>query len=148
MDQLPDTWASRDFPFLLEAARRLDAVEPNVWASRIAAEAGLDEHQALAAALALHPTHSVVEPMWRGSGIHDAVVIGLTERGRRAVGLWPGEDDGDALIRTLVAAADMAPDPAQQGKLRKAAKALGGVSKDFLVEVTAAMATRQMTGGA
>lgn len=147
MDGLQDRWATRDFPVLLAAARKVDALHLNVRASELADELGMSPDDVMSALIALDPTYVETKEDRRGPNIlANVAVLRLTERGRRAVGLWPGEDSADALVRVLEAAADAEADPVEQGKLRKAAKAVGRVSRDVLVEIVAAVASRQMMG--
>ena len=147
MDGLQDRWATRDFPVLLAAARKVDALHLNVRASELADELGMSPDDVMSALIALDPTYVETKEDRRGPNIlANVAVLRLTERGRRAVGLWPGEDSADALVRVLEAAADAEADPVEQGKLRKAAKAVGTVSRDVLVEIVAAVASRQMMG--
>lgn len=57
--------------------------------------------------------------------------VRLTERGRRAVGVWPAEDPGDALLELLAARVAAASSPEERSRLERlfdAAKGLGGTA--------------------
>jgi hypothetical protein len=70
-------------------------------------------------------------------------VEGLTEAGRRAVGLWPDDRPVEDFIDALNRAAEATSDPDEQTFLRRAAVQLGMVSRDILVDVTAAVLAKQ-----
>jgi hypothetical protein len=144
---MPDRWASRDLPFLVEAARQLDAGLPSVQASQISDQLGWSIQDALAAASALVPTYLTGEPEARNIGRTDFFLDGLTEGGRRTVGLWPDDDTADALVEALERAAEATDDPEEKSRIRKAARALGKVGTGILTEVTAAVISRQIAGG-
>jgi hypothetical protein len=71
------------------------------------------------------------------------MVGGLTERGRRASGLWPGGESVEALIDALRQAEEAADDPEEMRIIRRAAGAIGMVSRDIMVDVVAAVVTKQ-----
>jgi hypothetical protein len=72
------------------------------------------------------------------------LVTGLTERGRRVVGIWPSEDSVDALVDALDRAADEADDPEEESKLRKLATGFRNVSKKISTAVIAAYIAGQL----
>ncbi len=145
-DLLPDQWADRDLPVLIAVARLLEdgfggvldstAIQPHV---------RLDRADLARALLALQPGYLEVEVQrgfGGGGGPPRMSVVALTERGRRAVGLWPSERNVDALVYALEQAADQAPTEEQRGKLRQAAHAVAGVGRDVMVDVLGAVAAR------
>ena len=71
------------------------------------------------------------------------MITRLTQRGRRATGLWPSENTVDALVEVLQQAERATTDPDERGAIRRAWSALGGVSRDVMVDVTAAVIARQ-----
>jgi hypothetical protein len=80
-----------------------------------------------------------------GSGeIYLAIASGVTERGRRATGLWP---DGDTAVEQLLSALrqaeELTDDPDEKTALRKASGQLASVSRTVVAEVIAAVVTRQ-----
>lgn len=58
--------------------------------------------------------------------------IGLTERGRRAVGLWPGDDAASALLAVLDERIETADSPAERERWRKLRDGAATVGKDVL----------------
>jgi hypothetical protein len=144
MALLESTWHTRDLPVLIAAARKLESGHAKFRASELAPEVGIGEGDATRAAIALaEGRYLQVNPIGSMQGLSGAIVIALTERGRRTVGLWPSEDLGDDLVATLRQAAEAVPDEDERGMLKKAANALGGVSRDILTEVAAAVIARQ-----
>lgn len=71
------------------------------------------------------------------------VVTGLTERGRRAVGLWPSGEGVEALIDALRQAEETAEDAEERSALRRAWSSIGGVSREVMVDVIGAVVARQ-----
>jgi hypothetical protein len=67
----------------------------------------------------------------------------LTERGRRAVGLWPSGESADALVEALRQAEELTDDPEERTLIRRAAGAIGSVSREIMVDVVAAVVARQ-----
>ncbi|WP_116951622.1 hypothetical protein [Jiangella endophytica] len=72
------------------------------------------------------------------------LLTGLTERGRRAVGVWPSGENVDALVEALQQAAEATSDPEEKSALRRAAGAVLGVSKNVMTEVVAAVIARSI----
>jgi hypothetical protein len=143
---LPDRWASRDFPVLIEAARRLDDGQRIAEAEEIAADLDVEVDQVYAALDALVPIYLSGESVDTLAGRAAYLVNGITERGRRAVGLWPREEGAaDALIELLEQAADHVDDEDDAGALRRAGRLLKTVPAAVLAEVTGAL-IRQQTG--
>jgi DNA-binding transcriptional ArsR family regulator len=109
-------------------------------------DSGLSEDEITRALLALEGAGYISAAVSRtiGPRLPRVLVNGLPERGRRTVGLWPSGDSADALVTTLLQAAEQAPDEEDRSRLRKAAAALAGLSRDLLVEVSAALVSRQL----
>ncbi len=145
--KLNERWHSRDLPVLVEAARQLDSGQTHVDGGRVARALDLDSAQVNAALDALIPTYLQGRTHRAGNGeIYMVLINRLTDRGRRAVGLWPDEDnDADALIQLLEQAASQTDDEEDQSALRRAGRALRGVPAAVLADVTAAL-IRQQTG--
>lgn len=144
-DLLPDRWHSRDFPVLLAAARYLDSDQlPPASAADLASETGLDAHDVIRACQALYPGFIAGRPIESMGGVDDFFVTALTERGRRAVGLWPdGEDAVQQLLDALRQAEELTDDPDDKSALRKAGGQLASVSRGVVAEVIAAVIARQ-----
>ena len=71
------------------------------------------------------------------------VVDGVTERGLRESGAWPtAEQLTDRLIAAFEDAAEREPEPEKKGKFRSAAGALGGASRDIVVDVISGVITK------
>jgi hypothetical protein len=141
---LPDRWHSRDFPVLLEVARALDSgASPDE--RRLTADLGISSDQLDASWHALREGEYLRvlrdRPRRLGDGAMTHIV--LTERGRRAVGLWPSEGAGDELADLLRQAADRIDDPEEQTLLRRAAGAVGSVSRGVMTDVIAALVKSQ-----
>jgi hypothetical protein len=143
-DKLPDRWHSRDYPVLLEAARLLDAGEMPVSSDDIAANTGLDEDDVVAALEALHGTFTTGQALNSLGGPMGFFIGGLTERGRRATGLWPDEEHAaDALIELLTKAGDEVSDEEDSSALKRAGRLLRCVPASVLADVTAALIRQQ-----
>lgn len=142
---LPDRWSSRDYPVLVATARVLDSGEMPASVSDVAAQldATLDYDEIIAALKGLLHGYIVGKPMDTMGGTIDFFVTDLTERGRRAVGLWPSGEAADALVDALRQAESLTDDPEEKTMIRRAAGAIGSVSRDIMVDVVAAVVTRQ-----
>ena len=72
--------------------------------------------------------------------------MGITDEARQVVGQWPTpESVADRIVAALLEAADREPDERKRTKLRAAADALGGFSRDLLVNVIANVATKPVS---
>jgi hypothetical protein len=144
---LPDRWQTRDFPVLVEAARAIDAGD-RVDVTEISAALELEETEAKRALGALKQAGYLED---RPVGVVGEVGVvgawgswtGLTERGRRAVGIWPSGQAADSLVDALRQAEDMVTDPEEKTLLRRAAGAMGSVSREVLTDVMAAVIKSQ-----
>jgi DNA-binding MarR family transcriptional regulator len=145
-DRLADTWHTRDFPILLELGRAGEAND----------EAKLHEigdRLEVSLSTVINTVDALKHAGYiaRGHLSHDdgGMVmnsIALSERGRRAIGLWPDPDvDADALIQLLEQAADHVTDEDDAGAFRKAGRLLRDVPSAVVADVTAAL-IRQQTG--
>lgn len=146
-EPLPDRWSTRDLPVLLAAAKVLDlgaSVTPQELAE--AEGLGLDADAVEIACEALVPTYITAgrTPGRLGAPKGGLILTGLTERGRRATGLWPdGETAVEQLLDALRQAEDLTDDPDEKTALRKAGGQLATVSRSVVAEVIAAVVTRQ-----
>jgi hypothetical protein len=64
-------------------------------------------------------------------------------RGRRAVGLWPLGESADAVVDALRQSECSQTTPEEKTMIRRAAGAIGSVSRDIMVEVVAPVVSRQ-----
>lgn len=146
-EKLQDRWHSRDFPILVETARLLDSGKHRVQAFEAADGEAISIEGAELAFNALSPAYlEVMETEARMSQTRgDLIATGLTERGRRAVGLWPSGEGTDALVDALRQAEEATDDPEEKTLIRRAAGAVGSVSREVMADVIAAF-VRQQTG--
>ncbi|MCT1986753.1 hypothetical protein M3C61_06935 [Dermacoccus abyssi] len=146
IELLPDRWTERDFPLLMAVARRLDAGEHVVQVSALVDELELELPVALRSARTLLGTYVTGRSVDSMSGPLDAIISDLTERGRRATGLWPSGESADALVEALRQAEEATDDPEEKGNLRRAAGAVMGVGRDVMTDVMASVISKQMGG--
>jgi hypothetical protein len=147
-DLLSDRWSSRDLPFLIEAARKIDAGQQYFPVTTMDTPTGMTPDDRLAATRGLVPSYLTAEPVTAAEvGTFDFFITGLTERGRRAVGLWPSGESVDALVDALRKAEEATDDPEEKSLIRRAAGAVTSVSRDIMVDVMGAVISRQISGG-
>lgn len=79
----------------------------------------------------------------RRLGDSEVTRIVLTERGLRAVGLWPSDHAGNQLADLLRQAAEATTDPEEQTILQRASGAVGSVSRGVMTDVLAALLKSQ-----
>jgi hypothetical protein len=135
----------RDYPVLVAAARRLEG-SPGIRfrGSDLAVEAGLDRADVIRALVALHSgRYLLTNPMGAQNASPEVIVIGMTERGRRMVGLWPAGDGVHMLTDALRQAADRVTDDADRSALRTAAGLLRTVTPGVVTDVMVAVMSRQ-----
>ncbi|MBO0900856.1 hypothetical protein J1G43_12870 [Cellulomonas sp. zg-ZUI22] len=140
VERLGDVWASRDFPVLVEVARRLDAGASIIQPAELIASTGLDEQAVVQAARALE-RRRLLKVEWLMGG--NFFVTDVSGAAYLMTGLHPdGDDVLSQLVSALRQAAEQQPDEDERGRLRKAADALGGVTRDVGVSVVAAVLAR------
>lgn len=145
--KLDDRWADRDLPVLISVAKTLDADPGRIFLAQTVVDAtGLEKQSVVSALVALNGVYIIGEPhvAW-GHGVAEFVTSGLTERGRRTAGLWPDGDTVDSLIDALHQAEEATDDPEEKTLLRRAAGAIGSVSRDVITDVMTAV-IRSQTG--
>lgn len=140
---MQDRWANRDLPVLLAAARLLEDTDDAPGFGEIAATTGLDEADVVRALTALDGVYLRAIRSDTFSGLDDFDVEALTERGRRAVGLWPTGDGPDALVSALQQAAEATSDEEEKKLLRRAGGAVASISRDVMSDVLAAVIKAQ-----
>ena len=141
---LTDQWHSRDLPTLVEAVDQLE-FKTMVTSAEVADALQQDMADTARAFQALVGVYLIGKVQRTGDGeIYLAFATGVTERGRRATGLWP---DGDAAVEQLLSALRQAEkltdDEDERAALRKAGGQLSSISRDIVAEVIAAVVTRQ-----
>lgn len=142
-DRLHDRWNTRDFPVVVAVARELDEGTRVVSATDVATSLEMDFLDVVTAMRALVPGYLVGRPVDSLAGTSEFFINQLTERGRRAVGIWPSGEGVDALVDALRQAEEATDDPEEKGILRRASGAVGMVSRDIMVDVVAAVVTKQ-----
>lgn len=145
IEPLPDRWSTRDLPVLIATARLLESGQTNVQAGDLDSGVNLQASAIEAAYDGLVGIYleAVRTPGRVGSPKGSWVVTGLTERGRRAVGLWPSDEGVEALIDALRQAEQTSADPDERSALRSAWSSIGGVSREVMVDVIGAVIARQ-----
>lgn len=83
----------------------------------------MDRAEVMRALEGLVPAYLGGKPADSMQGRIDFFVAGLTERGRRAVGLWPSEESVDALVDDLRKSEEATDDPEEKSLIRRAAGA-------------------------
>lgn len=142
---LPDRWNTRDFPVLLEIARGLDSgALPDQEKITADLDITVDELNTAWQALREGGYLRLVEGRPRRLSDKETTRLVLTERGYRAVGLWPSEKSADTLVDLLRRAEELTDDPEEKTLIRRAAGAVGSVSRDVITDVVAAIARQQM----
>lgn len=145
-DPITDRWSARDFPVLLALARRSEEHGPDDVDLRAVATVAKLPLDQVERSFDLLEKSQYLEAVWGPmmlSGDRQLHAVDLTERGRRAVGIWPSATGADALIDALRSAEEATQDPEERSAIRRAWSALGSVSRDVLVDVTAAVIARQ-----
>ena len=144
-EKLEDRWHERDFPVLIAAARRLERDGIAFLSNNLSVELEMTNDDVGLALAALVPSHLEGKRMELAiAGPGEYIVTGITERGRRATGLWPDQEQAAAaLIELLTQAADQVDDADDAGALRKAGRLLRSVPGAVLADVTAALIRQQ-----
>jgi hypothetical protein len=137
-----DQWGTREYPVLYHLAQLIEFEnQTEITPAEVSNDLGVQLTEATKSVIALIEADYLVGEISRG--VDDwPLVNSLTEKGRRAVGLWPGESDVDAMVRALENAAAGARTEEERGALRRAAAELAKVGRDLMVEIAGAMFAR------
>ena len=144
-EALPETWASREFPILREAARLIEANPPMVGgrAHEIAAATGLSDEQVTHGLRALEAEGLITVKWLMGAGA--ARVPEISGDARRILGTWPTPATAlDRMIAALEQVAEHADDAGERSNARKFAAWLGSTSTTIGASVAAAVITGQL----
>jgi len=141
--RLDDTWNPRDLPVLVAVAEQVERGERGIRARHIATAMGWEFAEVVTAIEALSVKYIEARPLDAWGNRFDWGVTGLTEAGRRAAGLWPDGEGVDALLEALRQAEEATDNAEERTLIRRAAGAVGSVSKDVMVDVIAAVVARQ-----
>lgn len=117
-----DEWLFKDLA-VLEAVRDLEEEAPvgqQFTASDVASRLALDLDACMKLLLRLARADYIdADPVTTASGVHEVYVVGLAERGRRAVGQWPSSDPWTNLVELLGQQIEAEPDEDKRSKLLK-----------------------------
>src|SRR4051812_4319198 len=129
---LADVWASRDYPVLVEVARRVDAGERSVRIEDVEETLGMSFEEVTRAALALERRGLLTTDgtdQWPVAFIEN-----LSGDAYPLTGLHPSpESIADGLLATLDDAIEKASDGDKKTRLKRAREALGAMGRDLLV---------------
>jgi DNA-binding transcriptional MocR family regulator len=144
-EKLPDVWTTRDFPVLVEVARRIDAGDQTPRVEEVAATLDMPVEQVQLAGAALK-RRGLVDAF----GAWQAEILRFRNLSGEAyflTGLHPSGDDAvAALVDALRQAADQVDDPQEKSRLRTLADNALGVGRDVLGGVLVNLATKGMLG--
>lgn len=134
-EPLDDVWINRDYPVLREVTTRIDAGEVHVHQNVIAEATGIEPDDVKRAAAALERRELVTLTKDTGP-VRFAEVSGAAYL---MTGLHPDADDAlSRLVQVLEQAAERTGDQEERSRLRRAADALLGVSRDVMTGVLTA----------
>ena len=126
-----DVWATRDYPVLVEVARRIDGGDLMPAPGAVAEALGMTQEEVSLAAKALR-RRGLVDHQPAAGG-HVLFFKSLSGDAYLLTGLHPSGDDAvSQLFSALRQAADEVVDPEEKSKLRKLADGVGGVSREVL----------------
>lgn len=146
-DTLTDLWTTRDLPILRHVAHRIEVDDADeVRPEAVATALDVDKDRTLRSLITLQESGFIAGIRADTLGGKYIMVTDLTERGRRAVGIWPSDEGVDALVQALRQAAEATSDPEERNALRKAAAAVLGVGRDVMTDVLGAVIAKSMTG--
>jgi len=110
-----------------------------------------DQHDAVRQSLRQLGDHGYIDTVTAtgmGQPAQIARIDRVTEKGLRATGAWPDDAEllADRVLAALVERAENEPDPEKQSKVEAALKAVGGISRDVLVDVLGAAIKSTIAG--
>lgn len=144
-DQLNDVWANRDYPVLREITRQLDESSSPIHPSDLNASLGMsaDVLQSALQALRRRGFIEVEAAESYGGGSQVIAIVDVAGAAYLVTGLHPDTDEQlSGLVQLLQQAAEQSPDEDERTRLRRAADAIGSVSRDVMVGVMTAYATK------
>ena len=137
-----DEWFTRDLPVLTEIAVLIQAKKP-ASSERVAEGLGMGRDDVISAMHALEDAK-----FYEGFSMHSGSrrAMKLTEKGRRATGVWPSDDAVQALTQALAAAEAAETDPAEKQKIQSVGQTLrtlgGRAASDLAVAIAKAYAAK------
>jgi hypothetical protein len=146
VDKLDDVWTSRDYPMLLELARRFENGTRYEMSPQLAKDLDQPQDEVIRSLTALRRRGLINTKELTSAG--PVAVTDINGAAYLITGLHPDGDDAlSGLISALRQAADESGDEDERGRLRKAADALAGVGRDLGVGLMTAVISRYATGG-
>lgn len=143
VEPLRERWQDRDFPVLVAAARLLEESDETPGLEELVHASELDRDEVVRALTALDGPYLVGTRLDTFKGLVAYHVEGLTERGRRTVGIWPSGEAVDALVSALRQAEQATDDPEERSALRRAGGAVATVSREVMSDIIAAVIKSQ-----
>lgn len=141
-----DRWHDRDLPVLSELAKA-EEQHTAVRLETIMANTGLQFAEVRASVARLIRTGYVDQARFTADDGGKYAHCRMSKMGLEAVGHWPSAEAGaDRLLEVLDHLAQHAPDEPTRSKLRAALSQLGGLSRDTLAGIAAAVLTGQLPG--
>lgn len=131
------TWETRELPILEEIGRH-DLKPAGAEGSDILIASGLSDGEAFAALRGLDQAGYLTAQKFNGWTASAYRLLRLTERGRRAIGQWPGEDPYEDLVSVLRELVAHEADPERKSRLERVLSAMVELGKSAGSDVIAA----------
>jgi hypothetical protein len=136
-----DAWTRRDLPVLRWIVDQFQTTaDPDVSGESVATALDLAHDEVELAVQNLERGAYLANITWTFGGFY---VGNITEKALRTTGIWPSAENVDALVDALRQAEEAVDDPEEKTLIRRAARAVGSVSRDVMVDVMAAVLARQ-----
>ncbi|MER6301422.1 hypothetical protein ABT247_17915 [Kitasatospora sp. NPDC001539] len=147
---MESTWTTRDLPVLEAIVQKRDAAFglEVIDLRRLAEDTGFDLEDVARAAVALEDGGLIeLQRLMTGGDPGPWLIRDVSGRARQLVGQWPtAEQFADALVGRLEQAAEEESDPGRRSRLQEAARAVGGAARTVVVDVAAAVISKQLGG--
>jgi hypothetical protein len=144
------TWDRLEQPMLerIAQAERDDTLDTTLGYGAMAEAFGFTEREVMLSLFALidaRPAYvNAMSDDGGMSGNRFVQILGLTERGRRAVGQWPSGDPFTNLLQLLDQRIDDVTDPGERSRLTKVRDSLLGMSRDVATSLFTAWAQQRL----
>lgn len=142
---MESTWISRELPVLTAVVQAFEAglgALPNV--ADLAEATGIDKLQVALALKAMDGLYLNLHLLMSGGDPSPWFVDKIYPAARVAVGQWPSPEGlANQLVDLVTETAEREGNPERKSVLSKAAGLLGGASRDILVDIAAAVVTKQ-----
>jgi hypothetical protein len=146
---LIDTWTERDLPVLRAAAARLDLRPGHPVTPRdLSDDTDISTDDCIRAAFALDGLYlSCSTHITRDGELVQLRIIHVSDRGRRATGLWPAEDTFPALLAVLAEMEARSAEPVRESRRRRVIGTIGDVGFEISKQVLIEAVTKALTSG-